>query len=172
MHRRSHPSLCKSLLRFSSQPRQSSLPFPPYPIRPTHGFIKPLPNAFLREFQLAAGNLHTLTRSSSPQPRTQPPIQDGRRRWSSEPELDVDREVDMINLKFAEAREELEMAMDSKETVYFDEEAECARDAVNEVLSMYDSLIGKLPEAKKGVVQRSMGLKMEQLKAEVKQLED
>ncbi|CAN0863190.1 Embryogenesis-like protein [Linum grandiflorum] len=78
----------------------------------------------------------------------------------------------MINLKFAEAREELETAMDAKETVYFDEEAECARDAANEVLSMYDTLLGKLPETKKGVVQRSMGLKMEQLKAEVKQLED
>ncbi|CAN0863192.1 Embryogenesis-like protein [Linum grandiflorum] len=62
--------------------------------------------------------------------------------------------------------------MDAKETVYFDEEAECARDAANEVLSMYDTLLGKLPETKKGVVQRSMGLKMEQLKAEVKQLED
>ncbi|CAN0827240.1 L-type lectin-domain containing receptor kinase VII.1, partial [Linum grandiflorum] len=39
-------------------------------------------------------------------------------------------------------------------------------------LSVYDTLLGKLPETKKGVVQRSMGLKMEQLKAEVKQLED
>ncbi|CAL2251442.1 unnamed protein product [Prunus armeniaca] len=32
--------------------------------------------------------------------------------------FDQNKEVDMINLKFAEAREEIEMAMESKETVY------------------------------------------------------
>ncbi|CAL1362715.1 unnamed protein product [Linum trigynum] len=158
MHRRLRPSLCKSLLQPSRRP-------PPHPLSP---------DSILREFHLVStgitGTLHTLTPPSHP--RTQLPRPSTGRRWSSEPELDVDREVDTINLKFAEAREELEMAMDSKETVYFDEEAECARDAVNEVLGLYDSLLGKLPESEKGVVQRSMGLKMEQLKAEVKQLDD
>ncbi|KZV55525.1 hypothetical protein F511_09636 [Dorcoceras hygrometricum] len=38
--------------------------------------------------------------------------------------------VDDINLKFAQAKEEIESAMESKETVYFNEEAECARRAV------------------------------------------
>lgn len=78
----------------------------------------------------------------------------------------------MINLKFAEAREEIEMAMDSKETVYFDEEAECARAAVKEVLDMFDGLLNKLKESEKETLQRSMGLKIEQLKAELKQLDD
>ncbi|CAN0863188.1 Embryogenesis-like protein [Linum grandiflorum] len=168
MHRRTHPSLWRSLLRFSSQSRQKSLPSSRDSIQPVHGFIKLLPQTIVRNFHLvpnaAAENLQTTESFRRGQ--------GGIRRWSSEPELDVDREVDMINLKFAEAREELETAMDAKETVYFDEEAECARDAANEVLSMYDTLLGKLPETKKGVVQRSMGLKMEQLKAEVKQLED
>jgi hypothetical protein len=88
------------------------------------------------------------------------------------PEVDVNKEVDMINLKFAEAREEIEMAMESKETVYFDEEAECARAAVKEVMDMFEGLLGKLQESKKAVLQRSMGLKMEQLKAELQQLND
>jgi hypothetical protein len=88
------------------------------------------------------------------------------------PELDVNKEVDMINLKFAEAREEIEMAMESKETVYFDEEAECARAAVKEVMDMFEGLLGKLQESKKAALQRSMGLKMEQLKAELQQLND
>ncbi|KZV30247.1 hypothetical protein F511_40525 [Dorcoceras hygrometricum] len=52
--------------------------------------------------------------------------------------------VDDINLKFAEAREEIESAMESKETVYFNEEAECARRAVGEVLDMYEGLLRKL----------------------------
>lgn len=78
----------------------------------------------------------------------------------------------MINLKFAEAREEIEMAMESKETVYFNEEAECARAAVKEVLEMFEGLLSKLPESERGALQRSMGLKIEQLKAELQQLDD
>eukprot|EP00250_Pteridium_aquilinum_P025112 c3016_g1_i1 orf=62-448(+) len=79
-------------------------------------------------------------------------------------------EVDEINSKFAEAREEIEMAMESKETVYFDEEARTARDAVHLVLHKYQTLLDKLPNTDKGSLQRSMGLKMEQLKAELDQL--
>ncbi|KAI9199973.1 hypothetical protein LWI28_000957 [Acer negundo] len=85
---------------------------------------------------------------------------------------DCDKEVDTINLKFAEAREEIEMAMESKETVYFNEEAECARAAVKEVLDLFGELLGKLKESEKEALQRSMGLKIEQLKAELQQLEE
>ncbi|KAG7032887.1 hypothetical protein SDJN02_06937, partial [Cucurbita argyrosperma subsp. argyrosperma] len=91
---------------------------------------------------------------------------------NSEPEFDQIREVDRINLKFAEAREEIESAMESKETVYFDEEAECARDAVKEVLDMYEGLLAKLCENERKALQRSMGLKIEQLKAELQQLDE
>lgn len=107
--------------------------------------------------------------------QAQHPICLNLRKYSSESpasELDVNKEVDSINLKFAEAREEIEMAMESKETVYFNEEAECARAAVKEVLDMFEGLLGKLPEAKKASLQRSMGLKIEQLKAELQQLDD
>ncbi|VFR00322.1 unnamed protein product [Cuscuta campestris] len=85
---------------------------------------------------------------------------------------DADRVVDEINLKFAEAREEIESAMESKETLYFDEEAECARKAVNEVLELYEGLLQKLPEKEREAIQRSMGLKIEQLKAELEQLNE
>ncbi|KAG6434854.1 hypothetical protein SASPL_106498 [Salvia splendens] len=90
------------------------------------------------------------------------------RRFSGE----TDREVDKINLKFAEAREEIESAMDSKETVYFNEEAECAREAVGEVLELYEGLLRRLPESERGSIQRAMGLKIEQLKAELQQLNE
>lgn len=85
---------------------------------------------------------------------------------------ETDREVDKINLKFAEAREEIESAMDSKETVYFNEEAECAREAVGEVLELYDGLLRRLPESERASIQRAMGLKIEQLKAELAQLNE
>ena len=93
------------------------------------------------------------------------------RKYSSE-SVDHNKEVDTINLKFAEAREEIEMAMESKETVYFNEEAECARAAVKEVLDRFEGLLAKLPESQRAALQRSMGLKIEQLKAELQQLNE
>ncbi|CAK9174156.1 unnamed protein product [Ilex paraguariensis] len=99
---------------------------------------------------------------------TQLGIFQNRRQYS----VDTTKVVDEINLKFAEAREEIETAMESKETVYFDEEAECARAAVKEVLDMFEGLLEKLPESEKGAIRRSMGLKIEQLKAELEQLND
>ncbi|KAJ6793267.1 Uncharacterized protein M6B38_111865 [Iris pallida] len=85
---------------------------------------------------------------------------------------DPAREIDEINLKFAEAREEIESALESKETVYFDEEAECARDAVRAVLDRFDGLLARLPDKDKAALQRSMGLKIQQLKAELDQLNE
>ncbi|GMP58049.1 hypothetical protein CsSME_00021863 [Camellia sinensis var. sinensis] len=67
--------------------------------------------------------------------------------------VDTSKVVNEINLKFAEAREEIQTTLDSKETTYFDE-----------------GLLAKLPEKKKGAIQRSMGLKIEQLKAKFEQL--
>ncbi|MCO5559603.1 hypothetical protein L7F22_013204 [Adiantum nelumboides] len=50
--------------------------------------------------------------------------------WFSYAAKDYTSEVDEISSKFAEAREEIEMAMESKETVHFGEEARTARDVV------------------------------------------
>ncbi|KAF5946190.1 hypothetical protein HYC85_016418 [Camellia sinensis] len=69
--------------------------------------------------------------------------------------VDTSKVVDEINLKFAKAREEILTTLDSKEIVYFDE-----------------GLLAKLPEKEKGAIQRSMGLKIEQSKAELDQLND
>ncbi|GAB2223827.1 hypothetical protein Droror1_Dr00004569 [Drosera rotundifolia] len=85
---------------------------------------------------------------------------------------DVNAAVDEINLKFAEAREEIESAMESKETVYFDEEAEIARVAVRETVELFEGLLGRLEGKERDAVVRSMGLKIEQLKAELEQLNE
>ncbi|KAL2508937.1 uncharacterized protein Fot_32584 [Forsythia ovata] len=86
--------------------------------------------------------------------------------------VDTDKQVDKINLKFVEARDDIEAAMESKETMYFDEEVECVRASVNEVLEMYERLLKTLPDNQRSVIQRAMGLKIEQLKAELAQLNE
>ncbi|KAF8064647.1 hypothetical protein HT031_003448 [Scenedesmus sp. PABB004] len=85
---------------------------------------------------------------------------------------DWQAEVDLINEKFAEAREEIEMARDDAETVYFNESAELARNVVGEVLERWGGLLASLPDEEAAKLQRSMGLKIEQLKAELKELDE
>lgn len=52
----------------------------------------------------------------------------------------------------------------SRRQTYFNESAETARAAVKGVLDQYGQLLEALGEADRGKLQRSMGLKMEQLK--------
>jgi hypothetical protein len=81
-------------------------------------------------------------------------------------------QVDRINEKFAEAREEIEIAKEDAESVYFNESCESARTAVQEVLDSWTALLASLSPEDKAKLQRSMGLKIEQLKAEVKGLDE
>ncbi|KAF5444528.1 hypothetical protein F2P56_033652 [Juglans regia] len=174
MHHRAQISLCKlfsrypfqrslipssssslnSLAMISTQLVSGSVPFrrPEFTVTPTSNFHH------FRHPTLSKSIVQLMKYSAQP--------------GGSVAEFDQNREVDMINLKFAEAREEIEMAMESKETVYFDEEAECARAAVKEVLDMFNGLLAKLPESERAALQRSMGLKIEQLKAELQQLNE
>ncbi|XVF29878.1 hypothetical protein REPUB_Repub16aG0008400 [Reevesia pubescens] len=168
MPNRSQISLYKFLLRhpFRSSPKPTS----PFLINS----LSPLPTQLISN-SVPSPKPDLFQYPSFQTSQTQNPIyRNLRKKYSTESasELDVNKEVDSINLKFAEAREEIEMAMDSKETVYFNEEAECARVAVKEVLDMFEGLLGKLPESGKAALQRSMGLKIEQLKAELQQLDD
>ncbi|XP_061967886.1 embryogenesis-like protein [Populus nigra] len=162
---------------------RSPKPTNPFPLQsraliPTYFVPNSIDSPNPKFLHTPVSNLHTFTHPFRPNTRARSLTDQNRRGHSTEsgdesvPLLDVDREVDMINLKFAEAREEIDMASESKETVYFDEEAECARAAVKEVTDMFEGLLGKLPESEKAALQRSMGLKMEQLKAELQQLDD
>ncbi|KDP26176.1 hypothetical protein JCGZ_22270 [Jatropha curcas] len=181
MHKGSQISLIKLFWRYPFQCSPEPI-FPfllesltPISTRLVHDSFVSLSPKFLHS---STSNLYTSTHSLHQNLHDWSSTYKTRRKFSIEsadnpvPELDVNKEVDMINLKFAEAREEIEMAMESKETVYFNEEAECARDAVREVLDMFEGLLGKLPEKEKAALQRSMGLKIEQLKAELQQLDD
>ncbi|GLT75163.1 hypothetical protein SLA2020_469090 [Shorea laevis] len=75
---------------------------------------------------------------------------------------DVDKQVD---------GKEVETPKESQETLYFDEEPQCPKAAVKEVLEKYEGLMAKLSEPEKAALHRSMGQKIEQFKAELKQME-
>jgi len=69
---------------------------------------------------------------------------------------------------FVEARLCIEDCADAADTVYFDEEAKSAADAVDEALSFYEDLLEDLHESQRNDIRRSNGLKVEQLKGELK----
>ncbi|KAL5776541.1 hypothetical protein ACOSP7_009467 [Xanthoceras sorbifolium] len=158
MLKRSQIPFLKSLFRhpFHSSPK-------PMPSFPTNS-LSPLPTR-----QLASNSVPFTKLSSTQHQKVLFSTESG---TGSGAVSDYNKEVDEINLKFAEAREEIEMAMDAKETVYFNEESDCARAAVKEVLDMFEELLGKLKDSQKEALQRSMGLKIEQLKAELRQLDE
>ncbi|GFZ09977.1 hypothetical protein Acr_21g0005760 [Actinidia rufa] len=164
MIQRSAIFLSKSLIRHPFQ--RSSIPTSPFISKSLSTLSNPCVSDPLPPPKLT--KIHPFLRPTSSNSTTQFSIFRNTRQYC----VDTSKEVDEINLKFAEAREEIETALDSKETVYFNEEAECARDAVNEVLDMYEGLLAKLPEKEKAAIQRSMGLKIEQLKAELQQLNE
>ena len=103
------------------------------------------------------------------------------------------REMDNLNDLFVEARDEIEYAEEAKETTYFNEEAEAAQEAVDgafylhglrliplfhsripgaAAMDAYNQLLDKLDDEAKQQLQRSNGLKMEQLKGELAMMLD
>eukprot|EP01024_Parvocaulis_polyphysoides_P025403 TRINITY_DN23184_c0_g3_i1.p3 TRINITY_DN23184_c0_g3~~TRINITY_DN23184_c0_g3_i1.p3 ORF type:complete len:130 (-),score=16.77 TRINITY_DN23184_c0_g3_i1:404-793(-) len=85
---------------------------------------------------------------------------------------DLQNEIDDLNDKFATARDEIELAKEDAETVYFNESHATAKQVVDEVMEKWQNVLERLDEEEKMKLQRSMGLKMEQLKAEFLELDN
>ena len=69
---------------------------------------------------------------------------------------------------FVEARLCIEDAVDAHDTTYFDEDAKEAQRAVDEALEAFGTLLDDCSDEQRGEVQRGNGLKVEQLKEELK----
>lgn len=81
---------------------------------------------------------------------------------------DLNKRLDTFQDLFVEARLSIEDCTDAAETTYFDEEAEAAKEAVEEAVQSFDKLITDLEdEEQKNRVLRGNGLKVEQLKGEL-----
>lgn len=82
------------------------------------------------------------------------------------------KQLGVVNEMFAEAREEISDALESAGTTYFDEEATIAHETADGAINAYEQLLQDAKPEDAGEIQRSMGLKMEQLKAEVAMLKN
>ncbi|XP_033734964.1 uncharacterized protein LOC117323692 [Pecten maximus] len=84
----------------------------------------------------------------------------------------VKKMMDILTDKFAEARELMQDARESQGTVYFSDDMSEAQEAVQDTLEEYRSLLSKLDETQKQNVVRTIGLRMEELKAQQAALEE
>lgn len=81
---------------------------------------------------------------------------------------DLNKRLDVFQDLFVEARLSIEDCNDAAETTYFDEEADAAKEAVDEAVQSFQALINDLDDAdQKNRVLRGNGLKVEQLKGEL-----
>jgi len=77
-----------------------------------------------------------------------------------------------VNELFVEARDEIEFTKEDIGTTYFNDAFQDAKKLVDETISEYRKLLDSLNGDEKGKLQRSMGMKMEQLKAELDHLHE
>ena len=85
--------------------------------------------------------------------------------------VDVDAELDAVHALFATAREDLEDASDDAGTTYFAASYDAAFHSTNAAVAAFEALCARLPADEAARVRRASGLKMEQLKAELGNLE-
>ncbi|KAG0367894.1 hypothetical protein BGZ54_003063 [Gamsiella multidivaricata] len=85
---------------------------------------------------------------------------------------DVDKGVQNIADLFMTARDELEYAEEARGTVYYNDDKDGAREAVQECLNAYDVLLKELDDAQKLDVQRKIGLKIMELKSQLDALNE
>ncbi|KAK3860480.1 hypothetical protein Pcinc_033471 [Petrolisthes cinctipes] len=85
---------------------------------------------------------------------------------------EIKRAIDNISEKFTEAMELMNDARSSAGTTYFSEDMEDTQAQVKDTLEDYTSLLGQLNKQQKKNVIQSVGLKMEELKAQISLLEE
>ncbi|KAK6171142.1 hypothetical protein SNE40_019395 [Patella caerulea] len=93
-------------------------------------------------------------------------------RYCDVDEGQLKKSMEELTDKFTEARELMEDARESKGTVYFSDDVIDAKSAVEETLTEYQTLLNKISDSQKQQVMRTIGLRMEELKAQLTAMED
>ena len=85
---------------------------------------------------------------------------------SSTEKEDLAKDLEALNDSFVTARDEIEMAREDVGTTYLNDQYLQAQECTTEVLEKWQAILSRLDEEEKGKLVRSMGMKIEQLKAE------
>ncbi|XP_022316185.2 uncharacterized protein LOC111119901 [Crassostrea virginica] len=92
--------------------------------------------------------------------------------YSTLSDQDVKRRTEELTDCFMEARELMQDAKESLNTVYFSEDMQEASEAVAQTIQTYEKFLNELNETQKKDVTRTIGLKMAELKAQYAAMEE
>ncbi|KAJ2658965.1 hypothetical protein IWW48_003763 [Coemansia sp. RSA 1200] len=87
----------------------------------------------------------------------------GTRLYTSDSKVDLKEEIQQITDLAMTAKDEMEFAEESRNSVYYNEEKKAAHEAVDEMTSAYNSLLGRLEEKDRASVEMSIGMKIKEI---------
>ncbi|KAJ2385405.1 hypothetical protein H4S02_004346 [Coemansia sp. RSA 2611] len=87
-------------------------------------------------------------------------------RWSSSAApADLDKEIEAITELATVAKDEMDFALESRNSVYYNDDKQAAHEAVDQMTAAYSSLLARLSDADKRALQTRIGIKIKEIQS-------
>ncbi|KAJ1902256.1 hypothetical protein LPJ66_000143 [Kickxella alabastrina] len=87
------------------------------------------------------------------------------RLFSSNSPANIDKEIETITDLATTAKDEMEYAEESRNSVYYNEDKMTAHEAVDELTSAYNDLLGRISDADKKVIEGRIGMRIKEIQS-------
>ncbi|KAJ2820109.1 hypothetical protein GGI24_004585 [Coemansia furcata] len=78
---------------------------------------------------------------------------------------DLDKEIDAITDLATTAKDEMDFAEESRNSVYYNDDKMAAHDAVEEMTEAYNSLLARLSAADKNAIESRIGMRIKEIQS-------
>ncbi|KAJ2866365.1 hypothetical protein GGI22_001295 [Coemansia erecta] len=85
------------------------------------------------------------------------------RQYTSGPQVNLKEEIQKITDLAMTAKDEMDFAEESRNSVYYNDDKKAAQEAVDELTNTYNALLGRLGEQDKSTVDMSIGIKIKEI---------
>ncbi|KAJ1847616.1 hypothetical protein LPJ73_004205 [Coemansia sp. RSA 2703] len=85
-------------------------------------------------------------------------------RYSSS-SVDIDKEIEAITDLATTAKDEMDFAEESRNSVYYNDDKQTAHEAVDEMTNSYNSLLDRLSESDRKAVETRIGMKIKEIQS-------
>ncbi|KAJ2907819.1 hypothetical protein GGI21_003507 [Coemansia aciculifera] len=79
--------------------------------------------------------------------------------------VDLDREIEAITDLATTAKDEMDFAEESRNSVYYNDDKMAAHDAVEEMTAAYNSLLGRLSDSDKSSIETRIGMRIKEIQS-------
>ncbi|KAJ2359243.1 hypothetical protein IWW50_006229 [Coemansia erecta] len=85
-------------------------------------------------------------------------------RWFSS-KSDLDKEIEEITDLATVAKDEMDFALESRNSVYYNDDKQTAHEAVDQMTEAYTSLLGRLSDADRRSIETRIGMKIKEIQS-------